>query len=329
MTHPWTGAAHPRALTDADFSEAARRLGCEAAALHAIWEVEAAGRHFDADGGVVRRFEPHHFPRRHWPALGFAPRANEAPWRASLRLSDAAMFRRAVRIDPEAACRATSWGAPQIMGFNHADAGFDSAAEMVAHMARGAPQQLGAFVQLIEGWGLGPALRAHDWTSFARRYNGTGQIDTYARRIEAAWRRHAGGARSPVVLRVGDRGAGVVRLQAALGIAEDGAFGPETLAAVRALQHRAGLSVDGVVGAQTWAALARGSATPPPPVQPTPADAVIEQVKDWSAATGAVAAALAAVSQALPPDAVTVLMVGAVGLGLMAAAAWLLRRVRA
>ncbi len=328
MDHPWIGEAQPRALSPEDFETAAQRLQCEAAAIRAVWEVEAAGRHFLSDGSVVRRFEPHHFPREHWQALGFVPRAGEAPWRAALRLSDEAMFRTAARLDLEAACRATSWGAPQIMGFNHRDAGFGSAVEMVAHMAFGAPQQLGAFVQLIEGWELAPALRAHDWAAFARRYNGTGQIDSYARRMEAAWRRHAQGKASPVVLRVGDRGAAVVRLQAALGIAEDGAFGPETLAAVRAFQTSEGLSVDGVVGAQTWAALTRGPVTVVPPAQDTPMDALLEQVREWSATAGALAAAVAALTQVVPPPALALLVTGALGLGLVAVAAWGWRRAR-
>ena len=40
-------------------------------------------------------------------------------------------------------------------------------------------------------------------------------------------------------------------------LAEDGIFGPLTLAAVRAFQSRFGLSVDGIVGPITWAALVR------------------------------------------------------------------------
>jgi peptidoglycan hydrolase-like protein with peptidoglycan-binding domain len=47
----------------------------------------------------------------------------------------------------------------------------------------------------------------------------------------------------------------VVRLQEALHVQVDGAFGPETEAAVRHLQASHGLSVDGVVGPDTWRAL--------------------------------------------------------------------------
>jgi peptidoglycan hydrolase-like protein with peptidoglycan-binding domain len=44
----------------------------------------------------------------------------------------------------------------------------------------------------------------------------------------------------------------VARLQAALHLAVDGEFGPETEAAIRRLQARHGLAVDGVVGPATW-----------------------------------------------------------------------------
>lgn len=330
----WRGAGQPRDLSDADFAAAAGRLGCDPSAIRAVWEVEAAGRGFRADGSVERRFEPHHMPRRHWPAMGFAPAQGQAAWRASLAVSAArreAMFRAAYAADSDAALRATSWGGAQIMGFNALEAGFGSAADMVTHMAKGAPQQLGAFVQLVEGWRLAGALRARDWQGFARRWNGDGQVEVYARRMESAYRRHSG-ARSPQVLRVGDRGPAVTRLQRALGVAEDGAFGPETLRAVRAFQSRASLPVDGVVGAVTWAAIESGAtdALPVvPPVQETTAEAMLDRARDGAAAIGAVSAALAALREALPDTALTILVAASAVCLVLAGAAWCWRRVRA
>lgn len=276
MTQPWRGRAQPATLGDDDFANAALHLGSEPAAIRAVWEVEAAGRHFAADGAVIHRFEPHHMPREHWAALGFDPGV-QPPWRASRALPESrrrAMFDAACALEPEAALRASSWGAPQIMGFNHRDAGFSTARAMVAEMAKGAPQQLAAFVHLVEAWGLGGALRAQDWTAFARRYNGSGDVDGYVRKIEQAYRRATGHA-SPAVLRVGDRGEEVERLQAALGVEVDGAFGPATLAAVKAFQTRAGLHPDGVVGAVTWEALdavlaEAGLSAPDKPLPPAP-----------------------------------------------------------
>ena len=297
MGTPWKGPAQPRGLSDRDFARAAERLRCEPAAIRAVWEVEAAGRHFLSDGSVVRRFEPHHFPRQLWAQLGFSVRTGEAPWRASLRQSSEALFQRAAQLDMPGAVRASSWGAPQIMGFNHREAGFADPVEMVEHMAEGAPEQLGAFVQLVEGWGIDSALRAHDWAAFARRYNGSGQVEVYARRIEAAYRKHSGRA-SPVVLRVGARGAPVKKLQGILDIDADGVFGPQTLAAVRRFQAAQGLTVDGVVGAKTWAALKAQAAQVAPEEKPvrieaqeTPADAVLDRVAVYAPAVAAVVVA--------------------------------------
>ena len=69
---------------------------------------------------------------------------------------------------------------------------------------------------------------------------------------------------SVVVVKRGDRGAAVRKVQAALGIAVDGVFGAQTEQAVKRFQKRKGLAVDGVVGPQTRDALgldpfARGS----------------------------------------------------------------------
>ncbi len=65
----------------------------------------------------------------------------------------------------------------------------------------------------------------------------------------------------------------VRRLQAALHVAADGEFGPQTEAALRRLQARQGLAVDGVAGPATWHALGQHGLpelTPPPSALPQP-----------------------------------------------------------
>lgn len=57
------------------------------------------------------------------------------------------------------------------------------------------------------------------------------------------------------LLVLGRSGPDVVVLQRAVHVAADGAFGPQTLAAVVAFQRGAGLTPDGVVGPLTWRAL--------------------------------------------------------------------------
>jgi peptidoglycan hydrolase-like protein with peptidoglycan-binding domain len=63
-----------------------------------------------------------------------------------------------------------------------------------------------------------------------------------------------------ITLENGEEGHQVRLLQHALGIHEDGIFGPETEAAVRAFQASRGLEVDGIVGPKTGAALADSTA---------------------------------------------------------------------
>jgi hypothetical protein len=255
----WKGAAAP--IGGGDLARAADRLGCDLAALRAVLEVEAAGRWFLGDGTVPRRFEPHALPPADRAALGWS-----GGWRESLALASgqrAALFARAYAANAEAAAGATSWGAPQVMGYHAPALGMVSAVAMAQAMADGAGAQLAAFVAYVEWAGAAPALRARDWLAFARIYNGSGQAATYAGRIAAAW--HAatleaatiagGGGRSAEVLREGARGASVRQAQAALFIPVDGKFGPDTAAAVAAFQSRAGLPVDAVIGARTWRAL--------------------------------------------------------------------------
>ncbi|MBU0553374.1 peptidoglycan-binding protein [Myxococcota bacterium] len=57
------------------------------------------------------------------------------------------------------------------------------------------------------------------------------------------------------MIRLGDRGESVRRLQRGLEVAADGVFGPATEKALRALQAEAGLKVDGIYGRASWEAL--------------------------------------------------------------------------
>ena len=249
---PWRGAAIP--ADDDAFERSASLLTTTVETIRAVWEVECGGRPFRADGSLTRRFEPHHMP------------GANSTWRDSLRLSFAereAAFAAAWAAEPDAALRATSWGGPQIMGFNVADTWYLTVEQMVRAMAETEFAQINAFALLVRSWGLDKALRAQDWRTFARHYNGPGQVTTYAGRMEAAYRRIAGAA-SPVVLRVGATGADVAVLQRALEIPDDGKFGPQTDRAVRQFQKKFHLPVDGVVGARTWAALRQHRGAVPP-----------------------------------------------------------------
>jgi hypothetical protein len=304
MTLPWYGAA--RGADAADFIRAAERIGCDVAAIRAVWQKEAAGAPYRPDGSVERRFEPHKLP---------VPDGN---YKTSMKLGRSERERKfaaAYANDAESALCATSWGGPQIMGFNHSGAGFGSARDMVAAMAESEARQIEAFVSLVIFMGLDGALRAHDWQRFARRYNGNANVQSYAAGLEKIYRGLSGAA-SPAVLRSGDKGAGVRQLQAALGIEVDGSFGPATLEAVKEAQRAAAIPIDGVVGQRTWDALGRDKPVSPA-VQPSSGDVLslsIAKIGAAGTALGTTAAGAKELAQAvsvLPQTATIILVAGA------------------
>jgi len=73
--------------------------------------------------------------------------------------------------------------------------------------------------------------------------------------ISVADRMGGASAAGDVVVKRGDRGDAVRKIQSALGVAADGVFGPVTESAVKRFQRRKGLVVDGIVGPQTRGAL--------------------------------------------------------------------------
>lgn len=314
MTQYWIGAA--RRAGPEDFSRAADALNCPVEVLRAVWEVESSGKPFRADGSLERRFEPHKLAKP------------DGTYKTSAKLSTSARelkFARAFAVDPNDTLRATSWGGPQIMGFNHSAAGFGSVVEMVEAMADDEGAQLRGFVALIKSWGLAASIRAHDWRTFAARYNGNANIASYAAKLESAYQRQSGKS-SPVVLRSGDKGAAVRRLQEALGIAVDGSFGPETDRAVRSFQSFAGLPVDGVVGARTWEAL-ESRVNAAPVRQPAQKDR-IARVTELVSLGGAAAGGAVPLISVLPESSLNLLIIAGIALAVVGLAVFAFRKSR-
>jgi len=81
-------------------------------------------------------------------------------------------------------------------------------------------------------------------------------VSSYAKDtvVGLMWPR-AGGEMPRRELSEGDEGEDVAEVQAALGLPDDGDFGPLTKAGVQGYQSAVGLDADGVVGAATWEAL--------------------------------------------------------------------------
>jgi peptidoglycan DL-endopeptidase CwlO len=89
----------------------------------------------------------------------------------------------------------------------------------------------------------------------------TALLAPFAQQTANAQQTTATTAQSGGLLRKGSKGPEVAAIQAQLGIAADGVFGPQTAAAVKAFQARNGLEVDGIVGPITRGALNGGTST--------------------------------------------------------------------
>lgn len=163
-------------LTFADFQRAALLLGCKAAAVRAVAEVEAPGSGFLKDGRPKILFEAHIFSRY------TAHRFDESHPSISSRVWNQALYRgaeaehdrlaSAADLDREAALMSASWGKFQIMGFNYLKAGFTHLQDFVNAMYRSEAEHLTAFCHFVKSKGLDDELRRLDWPGFGLGYNG-------------------------------------------------------------------------------------------------------------------------------------------------------------
>jgi len=240
---------NPTPLRDADYVQAARSLGCTVAAIRAVSHVESAGGGFLADGRPKLLFERHVFHARTSGRFGAAHPAVSSASRGGYLGGgrEYERLKRAITLDRRAALESASWGKFQIMGFNFAAAGHRHVEHFVAAMVSGEPAHLAAFAAFIKAKKLAKALIREDWTAFAQSYNGPAYAqNAYDRKIAAAHARFAT-SKDPV-LKYGDTGPEVRRLQHLLGQKRDDIFGNLTQTAVIAVQSRHMLEADGIVG---------------------------------------------------------------------------------
>ena len=202
-----------------DIVSAAADIGVDAPVLAAIVAVESNGAGL-RNGRPVIRLEVHHF-WSHTPAglrpqvdarfKVFGPEAWEGHrWRPApgaawedLHVGQEREWRAyelARSICAHAAIRATSWGLGQVVAGNRTEdegldgwkrAGFASAEAFADAQATEAGQ-----LQTMARWLAGDpvllrAMRARDWRTVARLYNGAGKVDEYARALSAAYNRAA------------------------------------------------------------------------------------------------------------------------------------------
>ncbi|MEX0284645.1 MAG: N-acetylmuramidase domain-containing protein [Paracoccaceae bacterium] len=250
----------------------ANELGWNARAFAAVVEVESAGKAFatvDGQQMPLILYEYHVFYRNLPQNLRnaavksglAAPKWGQLPYKKS-QSARYNQLERAKKIHSEAAYMACSWGVGQVLGENADWLGFPSAQALAERAMESIEGQLDLMVRFIQKRGLVDELQALDWRGFARLYNGSGQVEYYATRMAAAYKRLGGVQASDgdldddVVLRVGSTGASVSDLQLALRklgyhLNVDGEFGPATKARVLEFQSDQGLAADGVAGPAT------------------------------------------------------------------------------
>lgn len=185
------------ALEEQDFVSAAADLGVPVSYVKALYEVESSGNPF-IDGRPTILFEPHRFsratkhrfdashPRLSYPAWrpGNYPRTQKARYD---QLVDA------ICLAPLAGFASASYGGFQILGENYGRCGARDAMAFAWQEAQTVADQLNHFVLFIKSDPvLHRALKAGDWVTVAKRYNGTAYYkNRYDVRLAQAERRAA------------------------------------------------------------------------------------------------------------------------------------------
>ncbi len=254
-----------------------KRLGVEPAALMAVIEVESAGKFFAKVAGKSEpliRFEGHYFDRRLSGSMRARARlrgisspvagAVKNPARQSERW---AILNKAIAFNRAAALESTSWGIGQVMGAHWKWLGYESVEELVETARSGLAGQIELMVRYIDKSGLAPSLRARNWSTFARGYNGPAfEKNAYHTKLAKAYAKAVQDqepsptdqtpAADKSILRRGDRGERVEQLQrqlTALGyvVGADGVFGKATESALKQFQQANSIPDDGISGPKT------------------------------------------------------------------------------
>jgi hypothetical protein len=173
--------------------------------------VESNGQGMTDSGRLIIRFENHvfwdrwgknhesayraHFtfdPAKRWTKQKYRTSAS-GEWKTSHGVGQNAeweAFGIARGLDESAAMQSISMGAPQIMGFNHATIGYDSAREMFDRFAADERYHILGLFDFVKGGGstsrMLEALRREQYDQFATYYNGNGQAAAYGAKIRAA-----------------------------------------------------------------------------------------------------------------------------------------------
>lgn len=249
------------------FTDALSVLGMqptETPALWAVFEVETAGVTqgfgFRNDKKPQMLFERHKFrdftgkrfdataPDISGPAGAYGPLQRQYD-----RLDQALALCTSAGLGDEPALKSASWGIGQVMGFNHAAAGYPTASAMVAAMVQSEDAQLLAAARFMRDAGLDAHLRSRNWAKFARGYNGPKYAEhQYDVRLEVQYTRFSSGSTPDLELRTAQAALLVLGYQPGK---IDGVLGKRTRDALRAFRLAKGLPASTELTPEVYQAL--------------------------------------------------------------------------
>lgn len=190
-------------LTENDYREVAEMLGVETAAIKAIVDIEAGKQHqgFFAPGKPLVNFDLSMFrqqARRNGINLSRYSKSHAVVFSApnarrygSTQAAQQERLRVARTIDNKTGISGAFWGMFQIGGFNWKLCGCSSIDEFAERMSRSERDQLELFANFIKNSGMLNSLKNKDWSTFARRYNGSSYASRgYHTRMAQAYARH-------------------------------------------------------------------------------------------------------------------------------------------
>jgi hypothetical protein len=162
------------ALRPDDYAAAAATLGCDAAAITAVAQVECARAAFDDHQRPTILYERHIFRRLTGGRYDDEPALSNRKAGGYGKFSEQyPKLEQAYQLDADAALKSCSWGMFQILGTNHRAAGFGTVVQYVRAMCQTERDHLDAFASFIRAHPLmHAALVQHAWPAFAKLYNG-------------------------------------------------------------------------------------------------------------------------------------------------------------
>lgn len=183
-----------KTLTEQDYINAAKELGCEVAAIKAVAEVESRGSGFLPSGEPKILFERHRFYKytNGEYSVSNPDLCNKTPGGYGKESDQHTKLQRASILNREAALMSCSWGKFQVMGDNWQKLGYKSLQEFINKMYESEAGQLDSFVRYIKNFRLLTYIRNKNWAKFAEFYNGPGyKANNYDVKMEVAYKKHS------------------------------------------------------------------------------------------------------------------------------------------